>query len=304
LSYLALRFDAAAADAEGWADALLDAGGLSVDVADPFAGTPDETPLFGEPGAVATTLWQLSRLTVLLPADADAAATMRAAGAALGRPVPPFETQPVADRDWVRATQSQFGPIRITEALWIVPSWCAPVDPAALNLVLDPGLAFGTGSHPTTRLCLAWLAAELHGGESVLDYGCGSGILAIAAARLGASRVVGTDVDPQAMVASRENAQRNGVDATFVPPDTLPALVPTAFDVVVANILANPLILLAPALAARTRAGGRILLSGILAPQADDVAAAYAPWFRITVWKHDDGWVAMAGVKRGESPAA
>jgi ribosomal protein L11 methyltransferase len=304
LGYVALRFDASAADADGWADALLDAGALSVDVADPFAGTPDETPLFGEPGAVATTLWQVSRLTALLPAEADAAAVLRAAGAALGRPVPPFETQPVAEQDWVRATQSQFGPIRITDALWIVPSWCEPVDPAAVNLVLDPGLAFGTGSHPTTRLCLAWLTAELRRGESVLDYGCGSGILAIAAARLGASRVVGTDVDPQAMVASRDNAQRNGVNATFVTPDALAAVAPPTFDVVVANILANPLILLAPALAARTRAGGRILLSGILAQQADDVAAAYAPWFRISAWKRDDGWVAMAGVKLGESPAA
>jgi ribosomal protein L11 methyltransferase len=304
LAYLALRFDATAADADAWADALLDAGALSVDVADPLAGTPEETPLFGEPGAPATTLWRLSRLTALLPADADAAAVLRAAGAALGRPLPPCETQPVADQDWVRATQSQFGPIRVTDALWIVPSWCDPVDPAALNLVLDPGLAFGTGSHPTTRLCLAWLAAELRRGESVLDYGCGSGILAIAAARLGASRVVGTDVDPQAMIASRENARRNGVEATFVTPDALAAQAPAPFDVVVANILANPLILLAPALAARTRTGGRIVLSGILTPQAEEVAAAYAPWFKIVVWMHDDGWVALAGVRRDGLPAA
>jgi len=303
LAYLALRFDATAADAEAWADALLDAGALSVDVADPLAGTPEETPLFGEPGAPATTLWRLSRLTALLPADADAAAVLRAAGAVLGRPLPPCETQPVADQDWVRATQAQFGPIRVTDALWIVPSWCDPVDPAALNLVLDPGLAFGTGSHPTTRLCLAWLAAELRRGESVLDYGCGSGILAIAAARLGASRVVGTDVDPQAMTASRENARRNGVEATFVTPDALAAQAPAAFDVVVANILANPLILLAPALAARTRTGGRIVLSGILAPQAEEVAAAYAPWFKIALWRHEEGWVALAGVRRDGLPA-
>ena len=303
MAYLALRFDATAADAEAWADALLDAGALSVDVADPLAGTPEETPLFGEPGAPATTLWRLSRLTALLPAEADATAVLRAAGAALGRPLPPCETQPVADQDWVRATQAQFGPIRVTDALWIVPSWCDPVDPAALNLVLDPGLAFGTGSHPTTRLCLAWLAAELRRGESVLDYGCGSGILAIAAARLGASRVVGTDVDPQAMIASRENARRNGVEATFVTPDALATRAPAPFDVVVANILANPLILLAPALAARTRTGGRIVLSGILAPQAEEVAAAYAPWFKIALWRHEEGWVALAGVRRDGLPA-
>ena len=304
MAYLALRFDAAAADADGWADALLEAGALSVDVADPAAGTPDEAPLFGEPGEPTMARWPLCRLTALLPGDADAGAVLRAAAAALDRPLPPHETQPVADQDWVRATQAQFGPIEITPALWIVPSWCDPVDPRALNLVLDPGLAFGTGSHPTTRLCLAWLAAELRGGETVLDYGCGSGILAIAAARLGAGRVVGTDIDPQAMVASRANTQRNGVAATFVLPGELASAAPAPFDVVVANILANPLILLAPALAARTRQGGRLVLSGILDAQADDVVAACAPWFKLGPWRHDDGWVALAGIRRDATLAA
>jgi ribosomal protein L11 methyltransferase len=304
VSFLALRFDAAAADADGWGDALLEAGALSVDVADPLAGTAGESPLFGEPGAPPAARWPLCRLTALLPAAADADAVLRAAATALGRPLPPHETQPVADQDWVRATQAQFGPIEITPALWIVPSWCEPVEPRALNLVLDPGLAFGTGSHPTTRLCLAWLAAELRRGESVLDYGCGSGILAIAAARLGAGRVVGTDVDPQAIVASRDNARRNGVSATFVVPDELVGVAPADFDVVVANILANPLILLAPALAARTRRGGRIVLSGVLETQAGEVAAAYAPWFTLAVWRQEDSWVALAGTRRDDAPAA
>ena len=211
----------------------------------------------------------MSRLTALFPGPAGlSAALARLAGAATA--LPPHESFEVPDQDWVRATQAQFAPLEITPALWIVPSWCDPVDPSAINLALDPGLAFGTGSHPTTRLCLRWLARELRGGETVLDYGCGSGILAIAASRLGAARVVGTDIDPQAIAASRANAKRNGVDAAFVPVDAL-ASDETAFDVVVANILANPLISLAPALARRLRCGGRIVLSGILDAQADAV---------------------------------
>jgi ribosomal protein L11 methyltransferase len=190
--------------------------------------------------------------------------------------------------------------MRIAERMWIVPSWCEPVDPTAVNLALDPGLAFGTGSHPTTRLCLEWLALELRRQASVLDYGCGSGILAIAAAKLGASRVVGVDVDPHAVDAARANAATNGVAAAFTFPDGLGA---DTFDVVVANILANPLRLLAPALAARVRGGGRIVLSGVLADQAADVAAAYAPWFIIDVWRSgEDGWVALAGTREGPSP--
>ena len=295
MAYLALRFDAAAADADGWADALLEAGALSVDVADPAAGTPDEAPLFGEPGEPTMARWPLCRLTALLPGDADAGAVLRAAAAALDRPLPPHETQPVADQDWVRATQAQFGPIEIAPGFWVVPTWSAVPDAAAVTLRLDPGLAFGTGSHPTTRLCLEWLRAELRDRETVLDYGCGSGILAIAACKLGAARVAGVDVDPQALRASDANAQANGVGAWFAAPDGLAA---GTFDIVVANILANPLILLAPVLAARVAASGRIALSGILADQADAVAAAYAPWFKLGRWRERDGWVLLVG-KRG-----
>jgi ribosomal protein L11 methyltransferase len=298
VSYLALHFDASAADADAWADALLAAGALSVDVTDPSAGTADEAPLYGEPGEPSAGLWPCNRLTALFAPGVDAAAALAAAGRAARLPPPPYDTHPVAEQDWVRATQAQFAPIAIAGRLWVVPSWCAPPDPGAVNLVLDPGLAFGTGSHPTTRLCLAWLATSLAGGERVLDYGCGSGILAIAAAKLGAGEVVGVDVDPQAIVASRANAAANGVAGTFTTPDELDASAPARFDVLVANILANPLVLLAPALAARVREGGRIVLSGILAPQAGAVAAAYAPWFIISVWDGDDGWVALAGTRR------
>jgi ribosomal protein L11 methyltransferase len=198
----------------------------------------------------------------------------------------------------VRSTQAQFAPLRVAERLWIVPTWCEPVDARAVNLVLDPGLAFGTGSHPTTRLCLRWLERHVRGGERVLDYGCGSGILAIAASRLGAGQVLGVDIDPDAVAASRDNAGRNGVDATFCVPAADPG---GEFDLVAANILANPLTVLAPAIAARVRPGGRLVLAGLLEAQAAEVAAAYAPWFNIAEWAREEGWVALEGVRRGAS---
>lgn len=291
MSYVALRFDAPCAEADAWSDALIAAGALAVDVSDPFAGTERETPIYGEPGEPAAPGWELSRVVALLSEDADAHAVLDTAAAANALALPAFETYPVADEDWVRNTQAQFGPIEIAPRFFIVPSWSDPPDPAALNLRLDPGLAFGTGSHPTTRLCLVWLRQTLTGGESVLDYGCGSGILAIAAARLGARRVVGVDVDPQALRASAANAKVNEVDASFARPEDLP---PGRFDVVVANILANPLIMLAPVLCARVARGGRLALSGVLEEQADAVAAAYAPWFTLAATRAGEGWVLLS----------
>jgi ribosomal protein L11 methyltransferase len=304
VSYLALYFDADAAHADPWADALLAAGALSVDITDPRAGTPAEAPMYAEPGAPGDGLWPVNRLTALFAPGIDPARALAAAGRAVRRALPAYETRLVAEQDWVRATQAQFAPIRIGEKLWVVPTWCAPPDPGAINLALDPGLAFGTGSHPTTRLCLAWLAACLRPGERVLDYGCGSGILAIAAAKLGAGEVAGVDVDAQAVRASRANARANAVTATFAAPEDLPAPAVHRVDVLVANILANPLVLLAPVLAARVRPGGRIVLSGILEPQAAQVVAAYASWFNISVWDSDDGWVALAGVRDAGSGGA
>ena len=291
MAFVALRFDAPAATAEAWSDAMLAAGAASVDAADANAGTGDETPRYGEPGHEGA-LWSVCRLTALFAADADVEASVRRAAASLGVETPAFTLENLAEQDWVRRTQAQFGPLRIADGLWVIPSWCEPVDPQAINLELDPGLAFGTGSHPTTRLCLRWLAANLAPGQSVLDYGCGSGILAIAAAKLGAAAVAGTDVDPQAIEASRANAARNGVRARFVLPD---ALAPDPVDAVVANILANPLRLLAPVLAARVRHGGAIVLSGILEDQVAAVRGAYRRWFKLAAWGTDDGWVALTG---------
>jgi ribosomal protein L11 methyltransferase len=292
MTYVALRFDAAAADADAWSDALVDAGALSVDVSDPHAGTSLESPLYGEPGLSAPGAWPWSRVVALFAADADWRALLAAAAHGLAVPVPPHETYPVAEQDWVRNTQAQFGPIEIAPGFWVVPSWSDVPVASAVTLRLDPGLAFGTGSHPTTQLCLEWLRDALRGGEAVLDYGCGSGILAIAACKLSAGRAAGVDVDPQALQASADNALANGVAANFVPPDALPA---GTFDVVVANILANPLILLAPVLATRVAAPGRIALSGILVDQAGGVAAAYAPWFKLAPWRERDGWVLLVG---------
>lgn len=294
MSTKALRFDADVESADRWSDALLEAGAQSVDVADARMDTPDETPIYDEPGEPGFG-WPLCRLTALF-ANAAELSVARARLAAAGLRLPPHETFDVPDHDWVRATQAQFAPQKIAGNLWIVPSWHEPVDPHAINLELDPGLAFGTGSHPTTRLCLKWLVRELAKGESVLDYGCGSGILAIAACRLGASRVVGTDIDPQAIVASRANGQRNRVDASFVTVASLNEHNET-FDVIVANILANPLIALAPSFARRSRDGGRIVLSGVLDAQADAVVEAYARWFNIRVGESEDGWVALAGTR-------
>ena len=293
MPFIALRFDTTASEAEGWSDALLDAGALSVDVSDPFEGTEKESPIYGEPGSAPVQAWATSRIVALLDEKANAAALLHVAALAASLPMPAFETYPVADEDWIRNTQRQFGPIEIAPHFFVVPSWSEPPDTSALNLRLDPGLAFGTGSHPTTRVCLRWLRDTIKGGESVLDYGCGSGILAIAAAKLGASRVMGVDVDSQAIRASEANARLNDVRATFV---DARSLAQGTFDIVVANILANPLIVLAPALATRVAKGGAIALSGILETQASSVIAAYAPWFTLAAQRADEGWVLLCGV--------
>ena len=291
--FTALRFDAPGDLAGSWGDALLEAGALSVDASDPFAGTPREQAHFDEPGEPPETTWQHSRLVVLFAPAIDAQAALAAAAHALGQPLPPFERYAVEEQDWVRATQAQFGPIDVAGRLAVVPSWCDPL-PGRITVRLDPGLAFGTGSHATTRLCLQWLVEHVRPQASVLDYGCGSGVLAIAAAKLGAGNVTGTDVDPQALGASRDNARANGVDAMFLLPDAVPV---QPFDLVVANILANPLILLAPAIAARVKVGGHLALAGILDDQARRVAVAYSQWFKLARWRAADGWTLLAGVR-------
>ncbi len=294
MAWQSVSFLTDASHAEPLCDALLEAGALSASIEDADAGTPDEKPQFGEPGSVNSPGWDHSRIVALLEPDADAAALLAVAGAAIGLgEVPAFTVDAVEEQNWVQLTQSQFDPIRVSERLWIVPSWHESPDPAAVNLVLDPGMAFGTGSHPTTRLCLEWLERAVSDQCTVLDYGCGSGILAIAAARLGAGRVAGVDIDPQAVEAARANAERNGVTALFAD-----SAVPVAgqYDLVVANILSNPLRVLAPAICAHVRSGGQLALSGILREQAEEIIGIYAQWLPMQVADTREDWVCLSGV--------
>ncbi|HAD85012.1 MAG TPA: 50S ribosomal protein L11 methyltransferase [Brevundimonas sp.] len=296
--------------AEALSDALLEAGVLSVSVEDADFGTEVERPLFGEPGTEPDVqAWDRNLVVALLPDGADPAQIMEEAAQTGELDASVFDgwsLRDVPDADWVRLTQSQFGPIHIAERLWIVPSWhrdnpdvpgldtALPDQDGAIHIELDPGLAFGTGSHPTTHLCLAWLEAELPAGATLLDYGCGSGILAIAARKLGAGPTQAVDIDAQAVQSTVFNAEVNKVEVQAMLPD---GLADGTFEVVVANILSNPLKVLAPMLAGRVAAGGHLVLSGVLERQAEEVAAAYAPWLTMSVWRARDGWVCLHGKK-------
>lgn len=294
MPFVSLVFEADASESDLLSDALLQAGALSVTAEDALAGTPAEVPVFDEPGE--HDAWLRLRLNVLCPDGCDSAALLREACSVAGVPLPqPISLQAVSDADWVRQTQSQFEPLRITARLWIVPTWCLPPDPGAINLSLDPGIAFGTGSHATTRLCLRWLEAVVRGGETVLDYGCGSGILTIAALKLGAGRAIGVDIDRLAIAAAAANAGKNDVGCEFF--DTSAPL-SVAADLVVANILANPLKVLAPLLASHTRQGGLLALSGLLVHQHHELAGIYSPWFEMGEPISDDGWLCLPGVRR------
>lgn len=281
--------------AERLADALMEHGALSAAIEDAYAGTENEQAIFGEPGMPAEQIWQQSKVIALFGEHDEAAAVVKAAAQECGLKDLSYDSETLEDQDWVRLTQSQFDPIQISERLWITPSWHKAPAGNAVNLQLDPGLAFGTGSHPTTRLCLKWLDTQLKGGESVLDYGCGSGILTIAALKLGAGSAVGVDIDEQAIRASNDNAVQNNVQAHFYLPDGLPQ---GQFDVVVANILANPLRMLGEMLAARTKQGGRIVLSGLLAEQSEELGEIYSQWFDIEPAETEEGWARLSGVKR------
>ena len=295
MPWLSVSIETDCGHAEALADALLEAGALSASIEDADAGTPNETPQFGEPGSVTTPGWERSRVVVLLESDTDAQSLIAASALLAGLDeTPTFSQEVLAEQNWVQLTQSQFDPIRVSERLWIVPSWHQAPDPEALVLVLDPGMAFGTGSHPTTRLCLEWLERTVRPSISILDYGCGSGILAIAAAKLGASEVLGVDIDLQAVNAATSNAERNQVIAHF---DDSSKDIKGQFDIVVANILSNPLKALAPAICGHVRPGGQLALSGILAEQAEDLIEAYAPYLPLSIADTREGWVCLAGIK-------
>jgi ribosomal protein L11 methyltransferase len=292
MPWLQLKLDSPPQQAEHISDLLSELGAAAVT----FEDGADQ-PLF-EPDPGETRLWNLTRVVGLFDAGADMPSVIEALKSALGAEAPAqFQINPVEDKDWERAWMDDFKPIRFGRNLWICPSWHTPDDPAAVNVMLDPGLAFGTGTHPTTALCLEWLDAHPPQGLEVIDYGCGSGILAIAAALLGANHVEAVDHDPQAIIATRDNADKNGVSAK------ISAMLPGQFedkavDLVLANILANPLLELAPRFADLVKPGGQIVLSGILAEQAEQILQRYRAWFDLEPPAQLDEWVRIDGRRR------
>jgi ribosomal protein L11 methyltransferase len=278
-------------------DALLELGAHSVSVEDADAGTAGERALFGEPNSpAAATAWQRSIVRALFDDDRAAQA---AAALVLARPSPGavqiVSITRVPDQDWVRLSQAHFPPVAITPTFWVVPTWHDPPAAAQKVIRMDPGRAFGTGTHPTTRMCLRWIAHAAPRCAArwmrVLDYGCGSGILAIGSALFGAQQIDAVDIDPAAIAATGANASANGIDVRAASPDSAHG----AYDLVLANILATPLKLLAPLLAGRVGAGGQLVLSGILERQAAELCEAYAPWLALEIADRDEGWVLMAG---------
>lgn len=291
MPWLQLKLTTDRNSAEALEDLLLASGAVSVTLED-NADQPILEPALGE-----TPLWDQVRLTGLYDADIDTRAISERLASAWNRPLPEHRWEQLEDKDWEREWMSHYQAIRCGERLWICPSWQEPPEPDKVNLMLDPGLAFGTGTHPTTFLCLQWLDQQPIEGLDLVDFGCGSGILGIAALLLGAHRVTGVDIDPQALTATRDNAARNAL-AEDAMPVYLPAHCPeVTADVMLANILAGPLVELAPKLQLMTRPGGKICLSGILANQAEAVMAAYRPWFDFDPVAEHDGWVRLTGRK-------
>ncbi|MGB3598570.1 MAG: 50S ribosomal protein L11 methyltransferase [Pseudomonas neustonica] len=292
MSWLQLRLAITPEQAERLEDELLELGAVSVTFMD-----AEDQPIF-EPDLGTTPLWSNTHLLALFEADTDSDTLIRHLKLLHQGELPAHELEQIEDQDWERSWMDNFHPMRFGQRLWIVPSWHAAPEPEAVNLLLDPGLAFGTGTHPTTALCLAWLDGQQLADKQIIDFGCGSGILAIAALLLGASHAVGTDIDVQALEASRDNAQRNQIaDQHFslYLPEDMPQ---QPADVVVANILAGPLVSLAPQLASLVQPGGLIALSGILAEQTDEILTAYQGFFELDPVAEQDGWIRVSGRRR------
>ena len=291
MPWLQVRLAIQPDQAEHWEDTLLELGAVSVTFMD-----GEDQPIY-EPDLGTTPLWSHTHLLALFESDVDAQALRQHLQLLGGDDTPEMHLEQIEDQDWERSWMDNFHPMRFGQRLWIVPSWHAAPEPDAVNLLLDPGLAFGTGTHPTTALCLEWLDGQNLDNCNVLDFGCGSGILAIAAKLLGAQHLTCTDIDVQALEATRDNASRNGIAAADIPvylPEDMPQ---QEFDVVLANILAGPLVALAPQLIGHTRSGGRIALSGILAEQAQEVRDAYSAAFTLDPTAEKDGWVCISGVR-------
>jgi ribosomal protein L11 methyltransferase len=301
VAWLLLKINANEQNAEAISDALMEIGALSASIEDANAETPAEQAIFGEPSSADIQfpppgIWQDNIVTAMFNQNAnieDIITALKSEVKAFNTTNLQYHVETIADQDWVRATQAQFDPIKITERLWIVPTWHDAPNQDAINIILDPGLAFGTGSHPTTSLCLEWLTQQSNLNK-ILDYGCGSGILAIAAKKLGADIVVGVDIDTQAIESSYYNALQNNVDIQFYDADTFTH---QTFDIVVANILSSALMVLAPALAKYCNIGGKLALSGILEPQVEALIARYSEWFNMDTPTKKDAWVLLTGTR-------
>lgn len=294
MSFQQLKINIDSKRAEQLSDIFFELGALSVSIEDQYEGTELEQPIFNEPGMDVKGLWEHSTVVVLLNADDDIEAIITASQNELNSTFD-YVLEQVDDQDWVRLTQSQFEPIEVTSKLYIVPSWHTIPNHDATGIILDPGLAFGTGSHPTTFMCLKYLAENITSNMKVLDYGCGSGILAITAKKLGAQLVDGVDIDPQAIESSLFNAENNQVNVNFYLPDTFTA---GQYDLVVANILSNPLRMLASALASYVKPQGKIILSGILADQIEEMSTIYSQWFTMNTYTIQDGWACLEGMRK------
>ncbi len=291
--YLALTVELEGRDPQAAEDAAFAAGAVSVTLTDAV----DDAVLEPAPGEVR--LWPRTVLQALFPAPDAGPEVIVLLAAALGVPAAQLTVSHIADRVWEREWLKDFHPMRFGRRLWIVPNHAdAPADPAAVIVRLDPGLAFGTGTHPSTALCLTWLDAHLEAGARLIDYGCGSGVLAVAAVRLGAREAHAFDIDPQALIATRDNAAANHV-AAQVQVHEQAATLPGEVDVVVANILAGTLVELAPQLCARLAPGGRLVLAGILKQQVHEVRAGFAPLLELSVFAERDGWSALSGRRPG-----
>jgi ribosomal protein L11 methyltransferase len=299
MSWLLLKIQANEQNADAISDALMNIGALSASIEDANAETAAEQAIFGEPSSQEIQypppgIWQQNIVTAMFDEATDINQIISALKLETNIPQFQFNTEIIAEQDWVRATQAQFDPIKITDKLWIVPTWHNAPNEEAINIVLDPGLAFGTGSHPTTSLCLEWLTQQQNLG-SVLDYGCGSGILAIAAKKLGAKSVVGVDIDSQAIIASNYNAKQNQVAIDFHDAHTFNH---QTFDYVIANILSSALMVLAPALSKYCKTGAKLALSGILENQKEALIARYSEWFNMEAPTQKDAWILITGTKR------
>ena len=276
-------------------DFLLELGAISTSIQDSNLNQNNEELIFGEPNNQSQQFWENNTVQALFENSIDIEIIKAALMAKFNTPKNFIEASNIQDQDWVKLTQSQFSPIKIHDKLWIIPTWHEIQDKKALNLILDPGLAFGTGTHPTTHLCLLWLLDNVNKDVTVLDYGCGSGILGIAAKKIGAEKVIGVDIDNQAIKASKDNSEINNVKISWNNSDEI---IKYKTDIIVANILSSALSVLAPVLAKYCKSNGKIALAGILESQEETIKKIYSKWFDFDPPTKKDGWVLISGTKR------